>query len=150
MSQSLGGQSSLTSNGALLFYYAMGLLSMVLGFTVLIALIGAFISGRVAKKEGADLVRKHCKWIFRSIWVSYFLTFLVVCAVIGYVIGNAAMYEQIMNLQDYTALWTDPAYEEFLGLMVVALVIASLIVFWFIYRMLRGGFKLLANQAPKG
>ncbi len=150
MSQSLGGRTLLTSNGMLLFYYAAGLLSFVLGFSALIALVGAIISGMVAKKEGATAVYAHCKWISRTVWINILFAIGIILGGL-YLIGfDLALVEAVEAAKDWEAIMAIPNINALF--MHIMIMIALLILFslWYIYRMVRGAYKLIQGRAPKG
>ncbi len=146
MSASLGGKSALTSNGTLLIYYVCGLLTFVFGFPIFIAAIGALLSRSAAHKEGAPFVVQHCTWIFRSIWVFLLMLILVVGGGIHFIGNEITSLPDTSNIQNFSQLWEDPELREALQYATVFALTIILVAIWFLYRMLRGGFKLLISS----
>ncbi len=148
MNQYSGGKSALTSNGTLLLYYLCGLLFFFTGISLLIAAIGALASRSAAKKEGVPFVVQHCTWIFRSIWLFVFLA----CMLGGggvYFMGDAfVQLPDTTHITNFEQLWSDATLRFAVQYTVTFLCLSTFLVLWFIYRMLRGGFKLLQFSTP--
>ncbi len=149
MNKSVSGKSALTSSGTLLFYYACGLLTFVLGFPVLIAAVGALLSRSAAKKEGVLLVRQHCTWIFRSIYMS--LALLITVTFYTLVILGVAFptFPEVSHIQTFSEIWENPDLRRAVQYSAAFVLAITGVLVWFLYRMLRGGYTLLLLRAPK-
>ncbi len=149
MSYSLGGKSAATSDTTILIYYALSLFSLVIGVSFFIALVGSGISRYVANKENAPFVEQHCSWIFRSLWV----TLLLICIItIGgiFLLGAAGVVlPDTTNVSDFSELWADPAIRLALQYIFGMIAGASLVLLWFIYRIIRGGYALVQRRPIK-
>ncbi len=148
MSQTLDGQSALTSKGTLLFYYIMGYLSLFVGVTGLIAFIGALISASVAKKENAIVTARHCKWVSRSLWVYFLLLILIIMVPLVIFVVNGGVIPD-MESADFDRIWDTPEGMEFFWYLAVIVLGSGLAWIWFLYRMTRGMCALLNNSPPK-
>lgn len=147
--KNLDGKSIFTSDIAVLIYYACALVGIFTGFFGLVALIGAMISVRMAKKEGAMLVAKHCSWICNSIWFAVFAVFVVTMGVIAVLaMGDLNALEQA-NYADFEALLADPAMQSFLMTLGVGIIALVPVVIWYVYRICRGVLAVLGARAPK-
>ncbi len=147
MSTTLGGKSAATSDTALLLYYACALFSLVIGVSFVIALVGSAISRYVASKENAAFVEQHCRWIFRSLWVTFLLLFLTVLGGIFLLGTTGVELPDTSNMNSFAELWADPAIRLSIQYVFGIIACASAIIIWFIYRILRGGYALI-NREP--
>lgn len=149
MAKNLDGDSIFTSDVIILIYYACALISLCTGALALVALIGAIISRIIAKREGAVLVSKHCSWISNSILVLLAAVIIVICCVIAY-LGTADMTTvEIINFTDIDPDLDDPALQNMLVSIFVGLIAMLPVVFWYIYRIVRGVLSVLHAKAPK-
>ncbi len=150
MSQSLDGQSVLTSKGALLLYYIMGIIAIGTGVPLAITFVGALISGMIARKEGAVIVARHCKWLSRSVWVSALLIFLIcTAAMIFFGMNHTEVLDLDTSNMTFEQMLEIPIIRELIGYIVGICVVIGLILLWFLYRMIRGLLMLLADRPPK-
>ena len=148
MAKYSGGNSALTSNGLILFYYACALLSLVTGFSFIVAVIGVLISRSMAYKENASLAIAHCSWIFRSLWVAFLLLILAVFSTL-YLIGLLyGKFPDTSSITNFNELWANPAMREALIYLLSCIGIGSIIVIWFVYRMVRGAYMLISSRPP--
>ncbi len=147
MASSLGGKSLLTSDTTLLIYYALCMLSLVVGVTFFVALVGAFISRYAAGKEGAAFVEQHCTWIFRSLLISFLLICFIVIAGIFLLGATGIVIPDTSQINSLSQLWADPAIRLALQYIFIMIACALVVVFWFLYRIIRGGLALI-NRRP--
>ncbi len=153
MSQSVQEKSMLTGTGLLVGYYATGLLTLVVGITIFIPLIGSFLSGRAAKKTGNVLVERHCAWIFNSTFISLALIMLMIgtgTIAFGLSEADVAYINNYIKELSFEQIWADPALQNLVKYIVGIFVATVLISIWFIYRIVRGGIMLLRGRPPKG
>ncbi len=149
MAKNLDGNSLFTSDVIILIYYACALISLCTGALALVALIGAIISRIIAKKEGSVLVAKHCSWITNSILALLIAVIVVICGVIAY-LGTADMTTvEIINFTDIDPTLDDPALQNVLVSIFVGLIAMLPVVFWYVYRIVRGVLSVLRAKAPK-
>ncbi len=148
MKKSISGKSALTGNGVLLLYYALGILTFVFIFTILIAALGALISRSAAKKEGVVFVINHCTWIFRSIWVFILLLLISVGGSVYFIGDEILKVPDTSNINNFGELWSDPVLRTAVQYTASFALIVGVLCIWFLYRMLRGGFTLLMSRPP--
>ncbi len=146
MARTLGGKSILTSDTTLLIYYALSLLSLVIGVTCFVALVGSFLSRYAANKEGAAFVEQHCTWIFRSLLISLLLLFLIGATTIFLLGATGIVIPDMSEINDFAQLWADPAIRLALQYIFAMLACASIVMIWFIYRIVRGGLALIGRR----
>ncbi len=146
MSTTLGGKSILTSDTTLLIYYALSMLSLVVGVTFFVALVGVFFSRYAANKEGAVFVEQHCIWLFRSLWISFVLICLIVVATIFLLGATGIVIPDTSQIDSLAQLWVDPAIRLALQYIFVMLACVLLVLLWFLYRIIRGGLALINRQ----
>ncbi len=153
----LGGKSSATSKAAMCCYYALAALSMFTGFTGLCAWIGALVSGRAARKEGAEIIAKHCKWISRTVWVTFLSTIISVLAFIGYMVSMDVNIPDTADFDSYidkfidtlgTSCNTADVNTFYISIILFILFILGISI-WYYYRLIRGVITLLNDKAPK-
>ncbi len=152
MKNNLDGKSFLTSDVALLIYYACAMLALFTGFFGLIALVGAIVTRKLATKENASLVAKHCSWILNSIWVNIaaiILVTIVIVAILG--TGDTAALENIDldSMTSIDAMLDNPALASVLTSITAGIGVVLLVFAWYTYRMVRGVLALLRSRAPK-
>ncbi len=149
MPKSLGGKSAATSDTTLLIYYALSMLSLIVGVTFFIALVGAFISRYVANKECASIVEQHCTWIFRTLYISFLLICIIVISGIFMLGATGVVLPDTSQIESFTELWADPSIRLALQYIFGMLACVILVLLWFIYRILRGGYALLQRNPIK-
>ncbi len=153
MSQSVQEKDMLTSTGLLVSYYAMGLLTLVVGITIFIPLIGSFLSGRAAKKTGNVFVERHCAWLFNSTFISLALIMLMIgSGTIAFGLSESDITYVNNYIKDlsFEQVWADPALQSLVKYIAGIFIATVLISIWFIYRIVRGGIMLLRGRPPKG
>ncbi len=148
MNKHVSGKSALTSSGTLLFYYACGIMTFVLGFPVVIAAIGAVLSRSAAKKEGVSLVTQHCTWIFRSTYVAFLLLLLIGGAGLLIMGESFATLPDTSHIQSFNDIWQNLELRKAVQYSAAYVLAIVIVLCWFLYRMLRGGCTLLLLRAP--
>ncbi len=149
MSETLGGKSAATSDTTLLIYYALSMLSLVIGVTFFVALVGSFISRYVASKEGSAFVEQHCTWIFRSLWISFLLICIIVIGGI-FLLGNTGVVlPDTSQIKSFSELWADPVIRLALQYIFVMIACVLVVALWFIYRIARGAYALIQRKPIK-
>ncbi len=146
MASSLGGKSALTSDTTILMYYALSMLSLVVGVTFFLALIGSFVSRYIANKEGAPFVEQHCAWIFRSLCITLFLICIIIVITIFLLGAAGVVMPDTSQINNFAQLWSDPSIRIALQYIFSMLTCILLVLLWFIYRILRGGYALIKRQ----
>ncbi len=148
MNRCQGGKSILTSNSTLLLYYVCGLMTLVLGFPLVLAGVGALVSRSVAHKEGVPLVIQHCTWIFRSLWVGTLLFGAIFMAGL-YIMGEGFIQlPDTSHIQSFEQLWADPVLRKAVQYALAFVFMGSSVLIWFLYRMLRGMYMLINTSPP--
>ncbi len=144
----LGGQTALTSKTALIVYYIIGCISQFTGFIGLFVWIGALMSGSTARKEGAEIVARHCKWLSRSVWIYTLIGMTLLCW-FCFEIGSAVVnLPEGTNFEDYDALFANEGFMNALWDSLYILGGYIIMWLWFFYRMIRGIIALVGNKAP--
>lgn len=153
MRNNLDGSSALTSDVAILIYYACAVLALFTGFFGIIALVGAIVTRSVATKENAKLVAAHCTWITRSIWINITAIIIVTIAIIAYLgTGDTTALENtnLDSIDSIEALWNNPAMNSVLTSLFAGMAVMLVVFAWYLYRMIRGTLAVFRSRAPKG
>ncbi len=148
MNKTQGGKSILTSNATLLLYYACGMLSLVTGFSLIVAAVGAFMSRSVAYKEGVLLTVQHCTWILRSIMVTVLLLGVGGFTALHLVGESFLTLPDTTHIENFTQLWADPTLRLAVQYAMVIVFFGLCLFLWFIYRMVRGACMLMQASPP--
>ncbi len=148
MNRGQGGKSILTSSNTLLLYYVCALLTVVTGFTFLVAAAGAVVSRSVAHKEGVPFVIAHCTWLFRSIWVTALLSALVFFGALHMMGEDFSQLPSTAHITNFEQLWADPTLRQAVQYALTFVCLGGGILLWFVYRMLRGMFMLIQSNVP--
>lgn len=152
MADPLGGRTVLTSKPTIFAYYILCLVSFFFsGLPVLMALVGAIMSGRLARQEGAPVAAAHCSWIARSIGMSLLLALLVlVAAYFMLSLSGVQIPETTPGFDTLEEFWADPAMRIATSYIVSVGLAFLCIGVWFVYRVVRGVCKLAYALPPTG
>ncbi len=149
MPHRLNGPSPLTSDAVILFYYGLGMLSLLMGFTGLLAYMGALFSRALAQESKDDFAQSHCTWIMHSVcavyafWVT--IPFLVFVSILLFDIP----LPYGVSFQSFEAMKATPSLNVFYYTMVSLFAVLMCVSLWFVYRMVRGAYRLVHLRPPK-
>lgn len=152
MADPLGGQTVLTSKATIFAYYILCLVSFFFsGLPVLMALVGAIMSGKLARQERAPIAAAHCSWIVRSIGMSLLLSLLVMMTAYFLLsLSGVQIPETTPDVDTLEGFWADPTMRITTTYIISVLLALLCIGGWFVYRVVRGVCKLAYAQPPKG
>ncbi len=143
----LDEQSPLTTHAILLFYYGLGLLGFIMGFTGLLALMGALVSRTTARKEKFEFAERHCTWIVRTICFGYTIFSLALLGLV-FILWSAYPEAPLLSMEAFDLLWSKPELHTYINVVKVLLSVVGITILWVLYRIFRGGYMLLHSRFP--
>ncbi len=149
MPHRLNGPSPLTSDAVILFYYGLGMLSLLMGFTGLLAYMGALFSCALAQEEKNDFAQNHCAWIMHSVCVVYAFWIAIPFLVFVSILLFDVSLPHGFGFQSFEAMQSIPTLQNLYYAIIGLFGVLMCVSMWFVYRMVRGAYRLVHLRPPK-
>ncbi len=149
MPHRLNEPSPLTSDAVILFYYGLGMLSLLMGFTGLLAYMGALFSRTLAQKSKDEFAQSHCTWIMHSVCVVYgFWSVLIFLSFIFFLLADISLPHGF-SFQSLEAIKATPSLQGVYHTFLTFFGMLMSVSLWFVYRMVRGAYMLVRLRPPR-